>query len=55
MKTTAEGVETQAELECVRAEGCSEVQGYLTGRPNRQKRQRRCSHSLLPYWLPKEC
>jgi EAL domain-containing protein (putative c-di-GMP-specific phosphodiesterase class I) len=33
MKTTAEGVETQAELECVRAEGCSEVQGYLTGRP----------------------
>jgi diguanylate cyclase (GGDEF)-like protein len=33
MKTTAEGVETQAELECIRAEGCTEVQGYLTGRP----------------------
>ena len=33
MKTTAEGVETAAELRCVRAEGCSEVQGYLTGRP----------------------
>jgi predicted signal transduction protein with EAL and GGDEF domain len=33
MKTTAEGVETQAELDCVRAEGCTSVQGYLTGRP----------------------
>ena len=33
MTTTAEGVETQAELDCVRAEGCSHVQGYLTGRP----------------------
>ncbi|HYI47260.1 MAG TPA: EAL domain-containing protein [Allosphingosinicella sp.] len=33
MKTTAEGVETAAQLEAVRADGCSEVQGYLTGRP----------------------
>ncbi|MGI4798918.1 MAG: putative bifunctional diguanylate cyclase/phosphodiesterase [Janthinobacterium lividum] len=33
MQTTAEGVETPAELECVRAEGCNQVQGYLTGRP----------------------
>jgi len=33
MKTTAEGVETEAELDCVRAEGCTDVQGYLTGRP----------------------
>jgi len=33
MKTTAEGVETEAELQCVRAEGCTDVQGYLTGRP----------------------
>lgn len=33
MATTAEGVETQAELDCVRAEGCTNVQGYLTGRP----------------------
>ena len=33
MKTTAEGVETEAELDCVRAEGCNEVQGYFTGRP----------------------
>jgi diguanylate cyclase (GGDEF)-like protein len=33
MKTIAEGVETEAELSCVRAEGCHGVQGYLTGSP----------------------
>ena len=33
MKTVAEGVETEAELACIRAQGCDEVQGYLTGRP----------------------
>jgi diguanylate cyclase (GGDEF)-like protein len=31
--TTAEGVETTAQLERVRAEGCSEVQGFLLGKP----------------------
>lgn len=31
--TVAEGVETKAQLDCVRAEGCREVQGYLFGRP----------------------
>jgi diguanylate cyclase (GGDEF)-like protein/PAS domain S-box-containing protein len=33
---TAEGVETQAELNCLRAEGCHEAQGYLfsQARPN---------------------
>ncbi len=31
--TTAEGVETQAQLDCVKAEGCSAVQGWLMGRP----------------------
>ncbi|WP_249780709.1 EAL domain-containing protein [Bradyrhizobium sp. dw_78] len=31
--TVAEGVETQAHLERVTEEGCSEVQGYLFGRP----------------------
>jgi diguanylate cyclase (GGDEF)-like protein/PAS domain S-box-containing protein len=30
---TAEGVETEAELRCVRAEGCHEAQGYLFSRP----------------------
>lgn len=33
IKTIAEGIETEAELACVRAEGCEEGQGYLTGRP----------------------
>jgi diguanylate cyclase (GGDEF)-like protein len=33
MTTIAEGVETEAELSCIRAEGCHQVQGYLTGRP----------------------
>ena len=32
MKTIAEGVETEAEMACVRAEGCDGVQGFLTGR-----------------------
>ncbi|WP_245319390.1 putative bifunctional diguanylate cyclase/phosphodiesterase [Consotaella salsifontis] len=33
IKTTAEGVETEMQLDYVRAEEVSEVQGYLTGRP----------------------
>jgi diguanylate cyclase (GGDEF)-like protein len=33
MTTTAEGVETAEQLDLVRAEGCTHVQGYLTGRP----------------------
>ncbi len=33
MKTIAEGVETIEQLERVRAAGCRDVQGYLTGRP----------------------
>jgi EAL domain-containing protein (putative c-di-GMP-specific phosphodiesterase class I) len=31
--TLAEGVETQAQHAMLLAEGCDEVQGYLTGRP----------------------
>jgi diguanylate cyclase (GGDEF)-like protein len=31
--TTAEGVETEDQLRVVRAEGCTQVQGYLLGRP----------------------
>jgi EAL domain-containing protein (putative c-di-GMP-specific phosphodiesterase class I) len=30
---TAEGVETQAQLEAVRAEGCAEMQGFLLSQP----------------------
>jgi diguanylate cyclase (GGDEF)-like protein len=33
MRTTAEGVETQEQLDRVRHEGCTEVQGYLLSRP----------------------
>jgi EAL domain-containing protein (putative c-di-GMP-specific phosphodiesterase class I) len=31
--TTAEGVETAAQLEKLRSEGCTEVQGFLISRP----------------------
>lgn len=33
MTTTAEGVETEAQLEALRALGCTEMQGYLFSRP----------------------
>ncbi|QLC23949.1 EAL domain-containing protein [Parasphingopyxis algicola] len=33
MRTTAEGIETEAQLERLRKEGCAQVQGFLTGRP----------------------
>ena len=33
MTTTAEGIETEGQLEWVRALGCTEVQGYLFGQP----------------------
>jgi diguanylate cyclase (GGDEF)-like protein/PAS domain S-box-containing protein len=33
MTTVAEGVETQEQLECIRAEGCTQAQGYLFSEP----------------------
>ena len=33
MVTTAEGVETEEQLELVRAAGCKQAQGFLLGRP----------------------
>jgi EAL domain-containing protein (putative c-di-GMP-specific phosphodiesterase class I) len=33
MATTAEGVETRAQLEWLRQECCTEIQGYIISRP----------------------
>ena len=33
MITTAEGVETEQQLDILRAEGCTQAQGYLFSRP----------------------
>ena len=33
MSTTAEGVETEAELDVIRRLGCKKIQGYYFGRP----------------------
>src|SRR5262249_48624099 len=35
LRTTAEGVETEAQAEALRAIGCAELQGYLSGWPVR--------------------
>ena len=40
MKTTAEGVETEEQLEAVRAEGCDEVQGFYFSPPVRPEAAR---------------
>ena len=33
LRVVAEGVETEAQADCLRANGCDELQGYLYGRP----------------------
>ena len=33
LHTTAEGVETQEQMDFLHEQGCSDVQGYLCGRP----------------------
>ena len=33
METTAEGVETSEQLDTVKSEGCTEMQGFLFSRP----------------------
>ena len=47
MSTTAEGVETEAQLEAVRAEGCDEVQGYYFSPPLRPEAAREILASEL--------
>lgn len=46
MKTTAEGIETVDQLTRVRQEGCSEVQGYLIGKPKPASEITRLIHSV---------
>jgi len=48
METTAEGVETEEQLAQIRSEGCSEVQGFLLGRPM----SRGDAARLLVDWRP---
>jgi len=38
--TVAEGIETAAQLEIIRSQGCDECQGYLLGRPMRENEVR---------------
>ena len=49
--TVAEGVETQAQLDCVAAEGCREVQGFLFGPPLPGEQDAPAVHALdNPPW-----
>ncbi|MDQ2802677.1 MAG: EAL domain-containing protein [Pseudomonadota bacterium] len=50
LATTAEGVETLEQLDCLAAEGVSEMQGYLFGRPlpADEARQLLCASPAAP-------
>jgi EAL domain-containing protein (putative c-di-GMP-specific phosphodiesterase class I) len=56
MTVLAEGVETAETLECLRAMGCQQVQGYLIGRPvppdQSEQLLRTCSNGRLPLGWP---
>ena len=43
MATVAEGVETRDEFDCLRAFGCTEVQGYFISPPRPAGEVARCS------------
>ena len=46
--TTAEGVETEAQLDAVRAHGCDEIQGFLFSRPLSERDAAELIHRLSP-------
>ncbi|WP_116654310.1 putative bifunctional diguanylate cyclase/phosphodiesterase [Pelagibacterium sediminicola] len=48
MSTTAEGVETEAQLDAVRAHGCDEIQGFLFSRPLSERDAAELIHRLSP-------
>jgi len=48
MMTTAEGVETAAQFDRLKAEGCTEVQGYLFSPPRPASEVRTLLHKLNP-------
>ena len=52
--TTAEGIETKAQLEMVRAEGCTSAQGYFLHRPMSASATEKllAAPTLLEDWIP---
>jgi EAL domain-containing protein (putative c-di-GMP-specific phosphodiesterase class I) len=50
MATTAEGVETEAQLDAVRAHGCDEIQGFLFSRPLAEKDALEMIRRVSPGW-----
>jgi EAL domain-containing protein (putative c-di-GMP-specific phosphodiesterase class I) len=48
INTTAEGVETPEQFECLRIKGCTEVQGYLFSPPRPAAEPRKLVASMQP-------
>ncbi|MBQ0132841.1 MAG: EAL domain-containing protein [Comamonas sp.] len=52
MQTTAEGVETRAQLEFLRSQGCDEAQGYLFSRPLPAEQISQLLQTYTPWVIP---